>query len=251
MKKWAFCSLVLLLGLATPALAAKLTVSGEVTYRERMAMPANAVLRVMLIDVDDPQGPPKVEGQAPIATAGQVPLDFALNFEDTVVAVGNSYGMVAEIVADGKLYFSSPAPVPVDPFAAAGPVSILVSFVGQQAPPAPPAAGAEVLGVVWRATAIAGQPVAARIKSSLSIAADLRAGGRGGCNSWFAQAELDASALRFSTVATTRVSCTDAANAQETAYFAALAATRFWRIDGGQLFLTDASGADLVAMAKD
>ena len=39
-----------------PALAAPLTLSGEVTYRERIALPPNAVLSVQLLDLTDADG---------------------------------------------------------------------------------------------------------------------------------------------------------------------------------------------------
>lgn len=254
MKNWALGALaVLLLGFVSPAWAAQVTLTGEVTYRERMALPPDATLKVKLVDLADLEAPPRVEAEAAIASPGQVPLNFTLNFEDGVVAKGHSYGLVAEIVSDGKLYFSSPAPFPIDPLAATGPIMIVVTFAGQiEAPAAPKAPAAPaLLEIVWEAKTINGQPVIATPKSSLSITGDMRAGGRGGCNSYFAQARIDGSSLRFSAVAATRVSCAEAANQQEAAFFAALAATRFWRIDGDELFLTDAAGQDVVEFRKD
>lgn len=53
--------------------------------------------------------------------------------------------------------------------------------------------------------------------------------------------------IRFSAVAASRVAClSDAANAQETAFFAALDAGRGWRRNGEQLLLLDGSGAELM-----
>ncbi len=74
-------------------------------------------------------------------------------------------------------------------------------------PPAPPpdvAATAPILDIVWRAESIRGEAVVENADITLSIERDMRAGGRGGCNSYFAQAALEGRRLRFSAVADAR-----------------------------------------------
>jgi heat shock protein HslJ len=47
------------------------------------------------------------------------------------------------------------------------------------------------------------------------------------------------------------MACLDeATTTQETAFFAALEAARFWRLDTGQLVLLDGSGDELVRFAR-
>jgi putative lipoprotein len=241
----------------SPAIAERLTLSGEVTYRERIALPADAVLRVQLIDTAAAAGAPaRVEARATISAAGQVPLLFTLNFDDRILEEGHSYALLAEISAGGAIWFRNVEPFAVDPRMPAPAIVIVTSFTGtlqRHAAPPPPAVPAtpDILDVTWRAETIAGDPVLAQAETTLSIAADMRAGGRGGCNSYFAQAALAGESLRFSAVASTRMACTAAeVTAQEISFFEALAATRFWRLRDGKLVLLDAAGREVVVLAK-
>ena len=247
-------ALVALLVSVVPSLAEKLTLSGEVTYRERIALPPGASLSVGLVDLAAP-ATPRIAAKAALASPGEVPLNFNLNFDDTVLVDGASYGIVAEISGeDGAVWFRNPTPYAVDPRAPAGPILIIVTFTGQTEATTPVApATPAILDITWVADTIGGNPVAPNIQSSLSIAADMRAGGRGGCNSWFAQAELgpelDTGTLVFSAVAATRMACvSEDATAQETAWFAALAATRLYRLDGDQLVLLDEARGELATL---
>lgn len=249
----------LLLALVSPALAAKVTLQGDVTYRERIALPPGGVLTVSLIDLATP-AQPRVSAKAAIASPGQVPLTFNLNFEDSVILPGHQYALVAAISGpDDVLWFRNAEPYPVEPLAPSAPILIIVNLAPQQPEPEPqpvvepePAAAVPaIVDTTWEAQVIAGKPVAHAVVSSLNIAGDMRAGGRGGCNSWFAQAEVSDAMMVFSAVAATRMAClSEEATAQETAFFAALAATRFWRLDGKQLTLLDAAGAELATLER-
>lgn len=240
---------------AGPSAAATATLSGEVTYVERIALPEGSSLRVKLIDLTAPGTPTRVEAEAPIASPGQVPLTFTLNFDDRVISSGHQHALVAEISVGLELWFRNAQPHAVEPLAPDGPITIVANFVGRLVAPDEPGGEEEeiaapapsILDVTWRADTIGGTPVLANVESTLSIASDMRAGGRGGCNSYFAQAEVGSESVRFSAVAATRMAClSQEATAQETAFFAALSAARFWRLDGSALLLLDGGGDELV-----
>src|SRR5690349_5181474 len=100
---WLFCVPFLLLG-ATEALAAKVTLPGEVTYRERIALPPDATLEIQLIDQALPSAPPRVDVKAPIGS-GSVPLSFNLVFENTIIIPSHTYALIAAIsTPDGLLF---------------------------------------------------------------------------------------------------------------------------------------------------
>ena len=249
---------VLLLALGGPAYAARVTLTGDVTYRERIALPPGGTLIVSLVDLAAPTQP-RVSAQAAIASPGGVPLTFTLNFDESVVLPGHDYALDAEITgADGTLWFRTSEPYAVDPLSPPAPLLIVVALApqDQQPTPEPPAVVPErdttpLLDVTWQAVSIAGTPVGRGILSSLNIASDMRAGGRGGCNSWFAQAEVNNERLLFSAVAATRMACSsEEVTRQEDSFFGALAATRFWRVDGKQLALLDARGGELARLEK-
>jgi putative lipoprotein len=239
-----------------PALAAKVTLPGQVTYRERIALPQQAVLRLQLIDQTQPSAAPRLDVEGAIGN-GQVPLSFALTFEDSLIVAGHTYALIATISAGGGMLFRNFEPYVVDPLKPAAPVVIVTSFVGRIEDHAtsrePSVAGEpDILESTWKATSIGGQPAVPRSTASLQIGADMRAGGKGGCNSWYAQAEIDGDSIRLGAITSTPGSCQgdDARNAEETAYYAALVAAVSWRIEANQLTLYDAAGRVVLTFTR-
>lgn len=242
-------AVLLSLALVAPAAAAPVTLTGEVTYRERIALPPNATLRVQLLDVSLQDTRATVHAEAEIASKGQVPLTFTLNFDDSVFQPGHTYALSAEIAAGGEVWFRNTTQETIDPANLSAPIRVLVNLVRGASEPTPPAIPA-LLDTMWRAEAIGGQAVLPNAETSLTIAADLRAGGRGGCNSYFAQADLDGETLSFSAVAGTLMACAEPINRQERAFFDALGATRAYKIEGDLLFLLDGKGKELVRLTR-
>jgi putative lipoprotein len=239
-------AVILTLGTAS---AETLTLSGEVTYRERIALPDNGTLRISLVDLAAP-AQPRVQAQGAIASPGQVPLSFTLNFESSVIARGQNYGLRAEIVSAGQVWFRNDTPLALD-LAAPDNIEIIVTFTGRIDDPAsrPAIDPSPILDVNWTAEEVGGVAVKPG-DSTLSIAADMRAGGRGGCNSYFTQAQISAERLAFSSVAATRMACAETVMAQEAVFFDALTATRFWRLESEKLLLLNAGGAIVMRLAK-
>ena len=242
----AVLAMVLTVGTAT---AAPLTLSGEVTYRERIALPENGTLRISLVDLATPNQP-RVQAQGAIASPGQVPLSFNLKFDDEVIAEGRSYGLRAEIISNGQIWFRNTEPLAIDVAAPTG-LEIVTNFTGRitDAAAGPAVDPTPILDVSWTAEEIDGVAAPPDI-TTLTIARDFRAGGRGGCNSYFSQAKLAGEALSFSAAAATRMACGDLEMAQEAVFFEALAATRFWRLDGERLLLLDAGGRTVVRLVR-
>lgn len=247
-----FAALAVSVALASPAQAETLTLRGEVTYLERIALPANAILRVQLVDAA--RAPARITAEAPIAAGGQVPLTFTLNFDDGMIEPGHAYALVAEISSGGAVWFRNTESHAVNPLLPETPIVIITTFTGtlSERPAVPDVpATPPILDITWQAESIGDTTVVANARPTLSIAGDMRAGGRGGCNSYFAQAKLTGESLRFSAVAATRMAC-EAADvaAQESGFFAALAATRFWRLRDGKLVLLDAGGRDVAILIE-
>jgi putative lipoprotein len=238
---------------ASPAvLAAQVTLNGEVTYRERIALPEGAALRVRLIDTTAVGTPTRVEAQAAIAMPGQVPLTFTLNFDDRVVDPAHEHALIAEITSGLDLWFRNSTPYPLKPLAPEEDISVVVNFTGRVAQTGTGVAE-DVVPIVdlnWRALAINGRAVAPDSASTLSITSDMRAGGKGGCNNYFAQVELDAAKVTFSAIASTKMACMpDSLMQQEQLFFEALAAARLWRMDGTELVMLSAENREVLRFA--
>ena len=242
----AVLALLVTLGVAN---AGQTTLSGEVTYRERIALPENGTLRILLVDLAAPDQP-RVQAEGAIASPGQVPLSFNLTFDDTIFAAGHSYGLKAEILADGQVWFRNAEPLPID-LVTPQAIVIITTFAGRVDDPAsrPVVDPKPILDVTWTAEEIGGLAVTPD-ESTLSIASDMRAGGRGGCNSYFTQAQISNDRLAFSAVAATRMACNETVMAREAVFFDALNATRFWRLTGEKLELLDAGGKVLTRLRQ-
>src|SRR5690606_35483142 len=92
-----------ILAMPGPSGAAEQVLRGEIVYRERMALPPNAVLSVQLTDVSLADAPATVLGEQLIDPAGQVPIPFQITFDPGVVQAEASYAVQARITVDGKL----------------------------------------------------------------------------------------------------------------------------------------------------
>jgi putative lipoprotein len=92
-------------------------VTGQVTYRQRSALPPDALVRVSVIDESLPEGPlaEMVLGQQVIPTAGrQVPIPFAVGYNSAGIDEEATYTLMAGIEdAGGELLFFTQQSYPV------------------------------------------------------------------------------------------------------------------------------------------
>lgn len=108
---------LVLSGLMMPgAIAAEeVVISGEVSYRERIALPPNAVLTVRLMDVSLADAPEAVVAEQKIEPAGQVPIKFEIKLDPAVVRPNVNYALQARITVDDSLWFTNDERYAVDP----------------------------------------------------------------------------------------------------------------------------------------
>ena len=224
----------------SPTLAAQVQLPGQVTYRERIALPDEAVLSIELIDLALPDRP-RLSVSAPTG-AGQVPLGFTLTFEDSMILPQHDYAINAEI-SKGDIRFRNAEPYPVTPLAQTDPVLIVTSMVAQNNTASSETVAAPqdlpLLNITWEATVIGETPVPPGVDITLQIESDMRAGGNGGCNSFFSQATITEDSFAIGEVARTQRSCFYERNMLEQSYFNALKASVGWVIDGDTLTLLD------------
>ena len=93
---------------AVPASTA--TVSGTVSYRERIALPNGATITVRLLDISRQDVPAAVLAEQVITTNGQqVPIEFALTYDPAQIDPRGTYSVRAEISANGQRLFTTTA----------------------------------------------------------------------------------------------------------------------------------------------
>lgn len=86
-------------------------VKGTASYRERIALPQDAVFEAELIDLSG--GAPRVIASSGVQAADGVPISFAITFRNNQIDAGTPYAVRAEIRSQARTLFTTPEPVPV------------------------------------------------------------------------------------------------------------------------------------------
>lgn len=87
-------------------------ITGTVTYRERMAVPTDAVVRVSLEDVSKMDVPSTTIAETRFNASGGPPYAFALSYDPAKIEHGGRYSLRASIRLDGRLLFTSTEHIP-------------------------------------------------------------------------------------------------------------------------------------------
>ena|GEM_PF-843733 len=86
---------------------AQSTVTGTVSYRQRIALPPTATVEVVLADVSRADAPAVEIGKQVIKPTTQVPIAFSLSYDPAKIDSTHTYAVRASIMLDGKLWFST------------------------------------------------------------------------------------------------------------------------------------------------
>ncbi len=238
----AFILAALVAAMPATLMAETKTLSGTVTYRERMALPAGAEVSVSLVDVSRADAPAILLGQTVFTPDTQVPLDWTLSYDDDQIDPRFSYALQARIKVDGQLMFLNTTrhPILTD---GADSTDILVNRVVAVAP---------TPTGTWLAEDIAGGGVLDRVQTVLGVAQDGRVTGSGGCNRIGGQATIDGDAISFGPLIATRMACPPAVMAQEAKFLATLEQVRGWQLDPaqGKLSLLDDQAQVLMVLTR-
>ncbi len=231
-----------LAALPLPAVAAPRTLSGTVTYRERIALPPGAVVEVSLLDVSLADAPSRTIARTRIVARRQVPIPYRLRFNDAMIRPGHRYALRAEIRVRGQLWFTT-----MEHHAALVPGASGEITVQRVAPPA------EVGGPTgsWLVTSLRGRPLSAGVRATLKIESNGSVSAHSGCNGMGGQATIRDNTIRFGPLVGTMMACPEPRMQVENQFRAALEATRNWRVERGALVLLSGRGARLVVLARE
>lgn len=252
--------------MATSALAQSHTITGDIAYRERIALPETAIATVSLIDVSLADAPAVTLAEQVIDPAGQVPIRFVLDVDESAIEDGRSYAISARIEVEGELWFINDTRIAVDPLNQTEPVAVaLVSARSGDAPSGgddaeagedTTAMPADLAGTTWLLTTLGENQAADDVDTTLTFnAEDGGVGGNGGCNSYGGTITFEeAGTFDISEVFSTMMACAEPAMSQERDFFAALDAAATYGLEGETLTLLDAEDngvATLVANPQE
>lgn len=96
----------------TPAPVASAAITGTATYRERIALPADAELVVQLLDVSLADAPSTVVAEQRIAPV-RVPAAFTLTYDPAQIDQRHSYAVSARVERGGTQLFVTDTRHPV------------------------------------------------------------------------------------------------------------------------------------------
>ena len=220
---------------------------GTAAYRERMALPPGAVLEVRLEDISLADAPSKLLAEAKLVTERQVPIPFALAYDPARIIENHTYAVRGTITVDGKPWFRTDTIHPVLTRGGAQEASLMLVRAADTTVAAP--AGKPLVGTDWIAEDIERRGVVDRSRTSITLGADGRAYGLGGCNRWNGGYTLEGEKLFFGVAASTMMACPPPLAEQEQRFHRTLALIRRWRIEGDILHLLGEDGATLMRLA--
>lgn len=186
-------------------------VSGTVTYRERIALPADAVVDVALLDVSRMDVAATVLAEKTIEPSHQVPIPFQLAYDPEAIDPRMSYAVRATIRRGEHPLFITDRHYPVLTRGNGDHVDlVLVRSGGRQAP----VADAGLTNTRWILRTLDGEDV--RIEQGQRPAflqfghgQDDMVHGYAGCNTFRGGYTVDGQSLELGRLATTRRACPD------------------------------------------
>jgi putative lipoprotein len=84
------------------------TVSGTVTYRERMALPETARVEIQILDVTNEDAEPSLVSEKLVEAPGQVPIAFSIAYDPRSIDPTHTYALRVKIRVGDELWFASP-----------------------------------------------------------------------------------------------------------------------------------------------
>jgi putative lipoprotein len=245
------CARLILLGLAAMTLAAcaampgarMMSIEGSVWYRERIAPPTDAVIRIILENATSTE----LIAETRFMPQGGPPWAFTLAYDPQRIDAQGRYNLRAELRSGGKIMFTSLENIPAFEIS---PARIMMSMVGgQKARAAAGIPDVSLTETYWKLTVIEGAPAELGVDGrelNLMLNTDgTRVNGYSGCNSFTGSYTTFNDSVEFFGMASTMKAC-PAGMEQETRFLQALKRTREFQVIGDQLQLKDDNGKTLL-----
>jgi putative lipoprotein len=223
-------------------------IEGNVWYRERMLLPPDSEVSIILEDVARMDVSAELIAVTRFKPQGGPPYSFTLAYDPAKIHEKGRYALRARIEANGRLIFTSTEHIPAFDRDPDKPVKILVSQVSStktkgNAPQSKP--NASLTDTYWKLIELRGEPAALgageRALHMVLNTEGSRVRGFSGCNTFTGTYKVEEDHYQFSQMASTGRACLHGLE-QEQQFLSALKdATRF-KISGDSLSLYGADG---------
>ena len=231
-------------------------VAGTAMYRERIALPPDAVFEAVLQDVGRADAPAITLGRAVLKPAGQTPFRFVIHYDDKDLAqagAGGRYAVRAWVHHRGRTLFTTETAVPaLGNVALPLQVNLVAASADEPVPATDRAPTSPLRNTYWKLMQLNGAAVQVtpnqREPHIVLASKGARVSGSGGCNAVMGDFKVRGRSLAFTSLASTQMACLDGME-QETQFLRTLSIVAAYRIQSEQLDLLDAGGA-VVARLK-
>lgn len=223
-----------------------LAINGSATYRERIALPADAVFEAMLEDVSRADSVSRVISRSRVERPGNPPFQFTISYDPGQIVPNHIYSVRARITEGERLLFTTDQRYQVLTQGHGSEIGMMMlrSVSAPTTAPSPSAAGIPLRETNWKLVQLEGKSVSAgdqqREPNLTFHTAENRITGFGGCNRFSGTYMADSRALRFNGVASTQMAC-DRGMDTEMAFLGMLEKVRTWKITNQQLEFYDAN----------
>ena len=226
----------------SPAADPMASIIGIATYRERMALPADARFEATLEDVSRADAPSQVVARAEVQPVAQPPISFKISYKASELIPGHRYSIRGKITRAGQLLFTTTQHYEVPP--PGGTVALELVRAGNSFGTA---ASAELENTYWKLMSLGEVKVLAdaqREPHFILHPAEHRLSGSAGCNRITGGYSLSGDRLTFTGVARTMMACPEGMQ-YEQAFHETLINSKQWMIEGERLMLSDETGTVL------
>ncbi len=221
--------------LAGNAMAEIRDLTGSVAYRERVALPPDALVEVTLEDVSRVDAASVVLARQTLKPEVQVPVPFRLAYDDGMVAENGRYAVRALIRVGEEVLWRSTQSFAALTQDAPERVDVWVERM-------PEPGGVDLTLGSWLVVAMNGEFVQGERVPQIEFGEAGQVSGTSGCNRFTGSYTIAGDQLTFGPLASTRMACNDALNAQEAAFFKTLTKVASVATQGGGTVLLDAQG---------
>lgn len=228
-----------------------LKITGELTYRERIALPPDSLAIVEIRAADAAEADTVLVETRIEMGSRQVPVPFSLEVERERFAEGKTYLLRGGILSGLTIAWLTD-PVEIDPNTDSVDLGTLLVKAHRTPPPFGLAEIHDIVGVEWVVEDIDGGGIIDSSRVTVIFDEDGNVGGRGSCNSYGGTWSEKDGSLSISQIISTQMACAEALMNQERNFFDILATLGgFTMSPDGALILRTADGRTLKARRED
>ena len=186
---------ILVFGFSVKQVLAEMrSLSITASYRERIALPPDAILEVELLDVSRADVP-SVTMSSQSYQIDRVPFSVSLSYDDQKIDSRMSYVVAARILSGERVLFRTTSAHPVITRGSPEHADLVLERMsgGQSGPVSVP----HIAGVSWSVTEIAGRALVADDPPTIAFLEDGSFSMYGGCNRFHGKAEVSNGQIAF------------------------------------------------------